>query len=74
MKAFQTQLEVSNYALQREDPEEARELETVKQLRQLELAESKVCTALSRVEVVLTIKRLLHHSCMNMCVCVCVCV
>lgn len=43
LKAFQTHLEVSNYALQKEDPEETRELETVKQLRRLELAESKVC-------------------------------
>ena len=63
---------MSNYALQQEDPEETRELETVKQLRQLELAESKVCTALSRAEVVLTIKGLLHHSCMNMYVFVCI--
>lgn len=46
LKAFQTHLEVSNYALQQEDPEEARELEAVKQLRRLELAESKVWCAL----------------------------
>lgn len=59
-KAFQTQLEVSNYALQQEDPEEARELEAVKQLRQLELAESKVCAPLlaGLTGVVLVTKRL----------------
>ena len=59
-KAFQTQLEVSNYALQQEVPEEARELEAVKQLRQLELAEYKVCVPLlpELTGVVLMTKRL----------------
>ena len=47
MQAFQSRLEVSNYAMKARSEEKLQELERIKALRRIEIAEEKVCTVLS---------------------------